>query len=156
MTEQQAYLTPEGLTKLQAELEHLETVRRREVADALKSAAEVGSTVDNAEYDEAKREQDTMERRILTLENLLQVAVVIPSRKRPSGVVEVGSRVVVVEEKGARAEYTIVGSAEADPLHGRISNESPVGRAILGKRVGERVEVRTPAGVVKLTVRRIQ
>ena len=152
MASQETYLTSEGLTKLREELEHLYTVRRREVAENLRKASEVGGTVDNAEYDEAKREQDGVERRIMTVENLLQNAVIIPDQTEPSETVQVGSRVTLLDEKGAKTEYTIVGSTEADPLHGRISNESPVGKAILGKRAGEQVEARTPAGAVKLTI----
>ena len=154
--QQETYLTPEGHAKLQQELEHLETVRRREVAEELRTAAEVGGTVDNAEYDEAKRNQDAVERRILVLENLLHAAVVIPDHAGPSETVEIGSQVVVVDEKGIESEYTIVGSAEADPFHGRISNESPVGKALLGRHIGEKAEARAPQGPVKLTIRKIR
>ena len=149
---QETYLTLEGSERLQQELEQLETVRRREVADELKTAAEVGGTVDNAEYDEAKRNQDAVERRIMDLENLLHSAIIVPEHESPSDTVEIGSHVLVENEQGARSEYTIVGSAEADPLHGRISNESPVGQALLGKRVGEQAQARAPQGTVKLTV----
>ena len=150
--QQETYLTPEGRDKLQQELEELETVRRREVADELKTAAEVGGTVDNAEYDEAKRNQDAVERRVMFLENLLHSAVVIPEHEGPSDTVEIGSQVQVEDEKGTKSEFTIVGSAEADPLHGRISNESPVGHALIGKRIGEQAQASAPKGTVKLTV----
>ena len=149
---QETYLTQEGRERLQQELEQLETVRRREVADELKTAAEVGGTVDNAEYDEAKRNQDAVERRAMDLENLLHTAIIVPEHEGPSDTVEIGSQVLVENEQGARSEYTIVGSAEADPLHGRISNESPVGQALLGKRVGEQAQASAPQGTVKLTV----
>ena len=149
---QETYLTQEGRERILRELEQLETVRRREVADELKTAAEVGGTVDNAGYDEAKRNQDAVERRIMDLENLLHSATIVPERQGPSDTVEIGSQVLVENEQGAKSEYTIVGSAEADPLHGRISNESPVGQALLGKRVGEQAQARAPQGTVKLTV----
>ena len=156
MAQQETYLTAEGRVKLQEELEDLQTVRRREVAEQLKKAAEVGGTVDNAEYDEAKRDQDAAERRIKNLETLLQNAVIIPDRAGPSETVQLGSKVEVMDSNGSRSSYIIVGSAEADPLNGKISNESPVGRAVLGKRVGAKAEARAPAGTVKLTVMSIQ
>ena len=101
MSSQEAYLTPEGLDSVRFELEHLRTVRRRGVADGLRSAAEVGGTVDNAEYDEAKREQDSVERRIASLEKLLHIALIIPERTSPSEIVEVGSRVTVSQAAAA-------------------------------------------------------
>ena len=156
MVTHETYLTVEGAAKLREELEHLRTVRRRAVAEGLKKAAEVGGSVDNAEYDEAKREQEAVERRIQTLEALFQHAVIIPDHDAPSETVEIGSRVTVLDEKGVQAEYTIVGSAEADPLHGRISNESPVGSAVLGKRKGQKGEAQTPTGPLKLTVVKIE
>ena len=156
MTQQETYLTTEGQVKLYEELEKLQTVRRREVAAQLKKAAEVGGTVDNAEYDEAKREQDAVERRIKNLETLLQNAVIIPDRAGPSDTVQLGSQVEVEEHDGTRSSYTIVGRAEADPLNGKISNESPVGKAVLGKKVGTKVEAKAPAGMVKLTIVNIQ
>ena len=156
MSSQEAYLTTEGLDRVRFELEHLRTVRRREVADGLRSAAEVGGTVDNAEYDEAKREQDSVERRIASLEKLLQIALIIPERTSPSEIVVVGSRVTVSQARGKPSEYLIVGSTEADPIQGKISNESPIGRAILGKRVGEKIEVRAPSGLVGLTILKIE
>ena len=149
---QETYLTQEGRERILRELEQLETVRRREVADELKTAAEVVGTVDNAGYDEAKRNQAAVERRIMDIENLLHSATIVPERQGPSDTVEIGSQVLVENEQGAKSEYTIVGSAEADPLHGRISNESPVGQALLGKRVGEQAQARAPQGTVKLTV----
>ncbi|MBI4234613.1 MAG: transcription elongation factor GreA [Chloroflexi bacterium] len=152
MVQRQTYLTPEGLAKLREELEHLQTARRRDVAEQLKKASEVGGTVDNAEYDEAKREQARVEGRIRDLEMLLRSAVIIPSHTTPSETIQVGSKVKVQNQKGKVAEYVIVGSTEANPLEGRISNESPVGRAILGKRTGDEVEAHTPAGVVKLKI----
>ena len=156
MSSEGTYLTAKGLSMFRDELEQLYTVRRREVAENLREASEVGGTVDNAEYDEAKREQDTVEHRIMTVENLLKDPILIPDQLESSEEVQVGSTVTLVDLKDAETEYKIVGSMEADPLHGRISNESPVGKAILGKSAGDQVEVRAPAGVVTLTIRAIK
>jgi transcription elongation factor GreA len=153
---QQTYLTREGLAKLQGELEELRTVRRQEVALRIQRAKEIGGTVDNAEYDEAKNEQAFIEGRILTLENLINKAVLISEDKKPSGTVQVGSKVVVTNEKGEESEYFIVGSTEADPSQRKISNVSPIGKALLGKRVGGVAEVRVPAGRIKLKIKKIQ
>lgn len=152
MTPRETYLTPEGLAKLEKELEHLKTVRRQEVAQRIQRAKEMGGTVDNAEYDESKNEQAFVEGRILTLENLIQRAVIIPEQAPSTGAVQLGSHVTVANHEGKEEHYTIVGSAEADPLQGKISNESPVGKALLGKRVGEEAEVRVPAGSIRLRV----
>ena len=143
-------LTREGLAKLERELEYLRTVRRQEVADRIHQAKELASTQNNAEYDDAKNEQAFVEGRILTLEKMIQNAVII--EERHSSRVELGSKVSVVPAGGKEEHYTIVGSAEASPRDGRISNESPVGRALLGKSVGEEVQVQVPAGVLRLTI----
>ena len=156
MTSKESYLTPEGLEKLKKELDTLTTVRRREVAEELKRASEVGGNVDNAEYDEAKRDQSTVEGRIQDLELALRNAVLIPDHTSPSETVTLGSHVELKDGAGKTVKYTIVGSLEADPAHGRISNESPVGRALLGKRVGEDAEVQAPSGVQKFTIVKIR
>jgi transcription elongation factor GreA len=143
-------LTREGLAKLERELEYLRTVRRQEVAGRIHQAKELASTQNNAEYDDAKNEQAFVEGRILTLEKMIQNAVII--EEHPSSRVELGSKVSVVAAGGKEDHYTIVGSAEASPKDGRISNESPVGRALLGKSVGEEVQVQVPAGVLRLTI----
>ena len=152
MANRETYLTVNGEARLRAELDCLLTVRRREVAESLRQASEVGGTVDNAEHDEAKREMDSVERRIQNLYDLLQNAVTIPDRVLPSGKVEIGSTVTVVDENGMEAKYTIVGSVEADPTKGRISNESPVGKAVLGRQKDEQVEARTPTGSAKFII----
>ena len=152
MAQREAYLTKEGLEKLQAELEHLRTAARHEVAERIQKAKEIGGTVDNAEYDEAKNEQAFVEGRILTLEHLLNNAVVISSEHTNGDVVKVGSLVSVATEGGQEQRYTIVGSTEADPPGGRISNESPVGKALLGRHRGDEVEAQTPSGVIKLKI----
>mgnify|MGYP000851201368 FL=1 len=152
MANQETYLTASGEAKLRAELDWLLTVRRRTAAESLRQAAEVGGAVDNAEYDEAKRELDSVERRIQNLYELFQGAVIIPDQVSPSGKVQVGSTVTVKDENGIKATYTIVGSAEADPSKGRISNESPVGKAVLGRRKKETVQAKTPTGTAKFII----
>ena len=145
------YLTAEGQTTLRKELDVLRMERRREVAEKLKLAAEVGGTVDNAEYDDAKREQARVEGRIQELEEMLQDVQLIPAKVKSTGKVQVGSH-VTLKGRGNPTEYTIVGSAEADPSKGRISNTSPVGTAVMGKKVGDEVTVKTPNGPLKLKI----
>ncbi len=149
---QPAYLTPQGLAKLEAELQDLTTVRRHAVADRIQKAKEMGGTVDNAEYDEAKNEQAFIEGRILTLENLIHNAKIISGPAKNSGVVQVGSTVTVRNNEGKRQKYVIIGTAEADPAQGKISNLSPIGKALLGKRAGEVTEVTVPAGKIELEI----
>ena len=150
------YLTQEGGKQLQTELDNLKSTRRREVAARIHKASESGGTVDNAEYDEAKNEQAFTEGRIRELENILANAVVDPTQEDAKGTVAFGSRVTVVTEQNKKRNYKVVGSAEAAPLKGKISNESPVGRALLGRKVGDEVEVETPSGVSKLTITAIK
>ena len=152
MPQKGSYLTKEGLTKLEAELEHLRSVKRVGVADRIQKAKELGGTVDNAEYDDSKNEQAFVEGRILTLERIIDGAILIGDEATHSDKVNLGAHVTVLNQNKAEEEYTIVGSAEADPGQGRISNESPVGKALLNKKVGEEVNVDTPAGTVTLTI----
>jgi transcription elongation factor GreA len=147
-----SYLTKEGRSKLEAELEHLRSVKRVGVADRIQKAKELGGTVDNAEYDDSKNEQAFVEGRILTLERIIDSAILIGDEATHSDKVNLGAHVTVLNQNKAEEEYTIVGSAEADPGQGRISNESPVGKALLNKKVGEDVNVDTPAGTVTLTI----
>lgn len=156
MAQRQTYLTREGHSKLHEELEHLRSVRRHEVAERIQRAKEIGGTVDNAEYDEAKNEQAFVEGRILTLQNTLGAAVVIEDRPTSTDEVTVGSTVEVDDDQGKHETYTIVGSTEADPLQRRISNESPVGKALLGHRPGDVVEVPTPRRTLRLTIAKIR
>lgn len=150
-------LTQEGYQKLEDEVELLKTVRRREVADRIKVAISFGDISENAEYDEAKNEQAQMEERILKLENMIRNAVIIDESKIDINVVTIGSIVKVNDmEFDEEVEYTIVGSAEADPYEGRISNESPVGRALLDTIVGQVVDVHVPDGVVKFKILEIR
>lgn len=150
MPQKEVFLTPEGLEKLTAELEHLRSVRRQEVADQIHRAKELGGTVDNAEYDDAKNEQAFVEGRVLTLERMIKNATIIQEEKRPSKTVKLGSKVKVRTQDGEEEHYTIVGSAEASPGEGKISNESPVGSALMGKRMGAEVEAKVPSGTLKL------
>ena len=156
MAQRETFLTSEGLANLETELDHLRSVRRQEVAQRIQRAKELGGTVDNAEYDEAKNEQAFVEGRILTLENMINSVVLIPDDRTPSGSVELGSVVTLVDPQGKTQKYVIVGSTEADPSKGKISNESPVGSAVLGHKVGEEAEVATPAGNVKFSVVKIE
>ena len=151
MYDKPVFLTQEGRDKLETELKHLRDVRRPQVAERIKTAKEFSDTMDNAEFEEAKNEQAFVEGRILTLEKMIANAVIIES-DHGHETVKLGSSVTVVDEEGERVEYTIVGSAEVNPRQGKISNESPVGRALLGRRVGEQIEVVVPAGVLRLSV----
>jgi transcription elongation factor GreA len=156
MAEKPIFLTPEGRAKLEAELEQLKTVRRAQVAERIHSAKEEGDIMENSAYDEAKNEQAFVEGRIMTVEQMLKNAVMI-DKTRASDSVGIGSYVTVVERGDDDDEmYQIVGSAEADPTRGRISNESPVGRALLGKRVGEEVQVKIPDGLRHLKITEIR
>ena len=150
-------LTQEGYQKLEDEVEFLKTVRRREVADRIKVAISFGDISENAEYDEAKNEQAQMEERILKLENMIRKAVIIDESKIDVNVVTIGSIVKVNDvEFDEEVEYVIVGSAEADPYDGKISNESPVGKALLGRTIGDVVEVQVPDGVAKFEILEIR
>ncbi len=156
MDEKETILTPEGLRKLEEELEFLKTVKRKEVAERIKQSKEFGDLMENSEYEDAKNEQAFIEGRILTLEGMLRNAKVINDHEVRSDVVTVGSTVRLADEAGEELTYTIVGSPEADPRRDRISNESPVGRALLGKRRGETVTVKAPAGTIRYTIRAIK
>ena len=149
---QPTYLTPGGLASLKQELEELRTRRRQGVAERIQKAKEIGGTVDNAEYDEAKNEQAFIEGRILTLDSLINNAVIIPTDAGSSDIVIIGSKVSVVDQRGKKHKYAIVGSTEADPVKGKISNVSPIGKALLGKKVGDITEANVPAGKIKLEI----
>jgi transcription elongation factor GreA len=149
-------LTPEGLESLRAELEHMSTVRRREVAARIRDAREFGDISENAEYDDAKNEQAMLEARIAVLEEKLRSATVIDASELDNEVVRVGSTVHVVDADGGERRYTIVGSAEAKPAQMKLSNESPVGKALLGRRAGDTVSVATPRGERKLKIAKIE
>ena len=144
-------LTREGYVRLQEELEFLRTVRRREVAEHIRTAKEDGDILENAGYDAAKSEQAFLEGRIMTLETMIQNAILI-EEDHDTNIVTLGCRVTIVEDGGEPETFQIVGSAEADPSQGRISNESPLGRAMLGHKAGEEVLVKTPAGLSRFQI----
>jgi len=150
-------LTPEGLSNLKDELELLSTAKRREVAERIKEAREFGDIAENSEYDDAKNEQAMLEARIAALQEKLRLATVIQADDLSNDVVQIGSVVHVKDEKtGKSAKFTIVGSAEASPQENKLSNESPVGRALLGRRRNETVAVKVPRGPArKLKVTKI-
>ena len=152
MARQDTYLTKEGLSKLQLELEGLLSYKRPDTIQRIQRSKEIGGTVDNAEYDEAKNEQAFVEGRILTLETMIKNAVLIPDHKKPKKTVGLGSTVTVSTGQGKNQTYSIVGKAEADPSGGKISNESPVGKALLGLKPGDTTEVETPSGTLNLKV----
>lgn len=153
MAEKEVILTRAGLHKLEDELENLRTVKRKEVAERIKQAIEFGDISENSEYEDAKNEQAFIEGRIITIEKMLRNAKVIEDDEREAGIVSIGSTVTVKDiEYDEVIEYKIVGSAEADPLKNLISNESPVGKALLGQKVGAVVEVDAPAGRLKFEV----
>ena len=146
------FLTEEGRAKLEEELEYLRSVRRPEVAAIIHAAKDEGDIMENAGYDEAKREQAFVEGRILTLKNMLKDAVIIQG-EGPSDRVRLGTRVTILEEGTSNPEtYHIVGSAEVDLDKRRISNESPLGKALLGRAVGDPVLVQAPSGTIRFKV----
>jgi transcription elongation factor GreA len=151
MDEKPVLLTKDGLKALEDELQQLVNVRRNEVAERIRQARDFGDIAENAEYTEAKNEQSLVEGRILTLEVMVRNAVMIEEEPRQKGVAAVGSQVRVSSDEGD-VSYTIVGAAEADPLAGRISNESPLGRAMLGHKAGDEVEWTSPMGTSRVRI----
>ena len=157
MTEKEVLLTPQGLKKIEDDLEILKTVRRKEVAERIKQAIAFGDISENSEYDEAKNEQAQLEERIAKLESMLRKAKIIDEDEISIESVGIGTTIRIKDiEFDEEVEYTIVGSAEADPYEMRISNESPVGRALLGKKVGEKVEIQIPDGVTAYEILEIR
>ena len=159
MSESKKYvMTYEGIKKLEDELEYLKTAKRREIMEKIKVALSFGDLSENSEYDSAKNEQAFVEGRIVQLENMLKNATIVDEEEIPPGVVGIGSIVKVKDyDFDEEVEYLIVGSAEADPINNKISNESPVGKGLIGKKVGDVVEVQVPDGVSKyeiLSIRR--
>ncbi len=145
------YVSADGLKKLESELEELRTHKRAEVAERIHNAMEFGDFSENSALEQAKNDQAFLEGRILSLQQMLKKAVVIDKKNGHQDLVDVGSK-VVVEADGERTEYVIVGSAEAAPNEGRISNESPVGKALIGRRTGETVKLTVPAGTVQMKI----
>ncbi len=157
MSNKQIIVTNEGLQKLQEELEYLKNVKRKEVVEAIRVALSFGDLSENSEYDEAKNEQAKVEGRIVELEEMLKNVTVIDDSKVTTDEVNVGARVkVFCETWGEELEYSLVGSTEADPIANKISDQSPIGTALLGTKVGDVVEAETPGGAVKLKVLSIE
>ena len=143
----ESLITPEGLEKLKAELEELQTVRRREVAERIKEAREFGDIAENSEYDDAKNEQAMLEQRIAQMEERVRRAIVIDKDQVDTGVVSVGVKVHVKDQKtGDSRKFQLVGSAEANPSEEKLSHESPNGKALMGRKRGEIVTVEVPRG----------
>ena len=148
MNNKEMVVTPEGLKALEDELEELKTVKRKEVAEKIKVARGFGDLSENSEYDEAKNEQGLIESRIIFLEKMLKNVRVLDHAELTNEAVMVGCRVKVRDEDGEIEEYSIVGSTEADPMEGKISDESAVGKGLIGKRAGEIAEITVPSGAV--------
>lgn len=156
MTGKQVILTDDGLKKLEEELETLKTVKRKEIAEKIKVALSFGDLSENSEYDEAKNEQAMVESRIAQIEAMLKNAKVIDDDDINTDVVSVGAKVKVLDlEFDEEMEYQIVGSTETDPLNNRISDESPIGKGLVGHRVGDTVEVDTPGGTLVFIIKGI-
>jgi transcription elongation factor GreA len=155
--DKEVILTLDGLAKLEKELENLKTVKRREVAERIKQALEFGDISENSEYEDAKNEQGFIEGRILQIEKMLRNAKVIDEQEVHADIVTIGSKVTLVETNGSsEVEYMIVGSAEADPEQAKISNESPVGRSLMGQKVGSTVNVNVPMGTIQYKIKAIK
>lgn len=152
--EKATYVTQEGLDKLKSELEWLKTTKRKDIASRIASAKELGDLSENAEYSDAKEEQALMETRVLELEDTLRRVQVI-QKTVGSKTVIIGSHIVVLDETGKKREFDIVGSNEANPLEGKISNESPLGKAFLGHKVDDAVKVTVPKGIMNYTISKI-
>ncbi|NMB95877.1 MAG: transcription elongation factor GreA [Clostridiaceae bacterium] len=153
MTKKEVILTYEGLEKLEKELEFLKVTKRREIAERIKQALSFGDLTENSEYDEAKNEQGQIEARIVQIEKLLKNAKVIDEEDVSTDSVSLGCKVAVLDmEINEEAEYYIVGSMEADPSKSKISNESPVGKALIGRKKGEIVDVEVPVGTIQLKI----
>ncbi|WP_033828343.1 transcription elongation factor GreA [Bacillus andreraoultii] len=155
--EKQYPMTKEGKEKLEQELEHLKTVKRKEVVERIKIARSFGDLSENSEYDSAKDEQAFVEGRIALLEKMVRNAVIIEDSEANSDTVTLGKSVTFIElPDGDEETYTIVGSAEADPFEGRISNDSPIAKSLIGKKIGDQVTVQTPGGEMQVKITNVQ
>lgn len=156
MTEKVFPMTAEGKEKLENELKELKTVKRKEVVERIKIARGFGDLSENSEYESAKDEQAFIEGRIHTIENMLQNAQIIDNSNSKEGEVSLGRSVIFKElPDGLEEEYTIVGKAEADPFSGKISNESPIAEALIGKAVGDTVQIDTPGGTMEVEITKV-
>ncbi|MFY9114980.1 MAG: transcription elongation factor GreA [Dethiobacteria bacterium] len=156
MLNKEIILTPQGMEKIEKELDFLKSVKRKEIASRIKEAISFGDISENSEYEDAKNEQAFVEGRIATLEKWLRNAILLKKEAHGNGRVCLGDTVKLVDpENNEEFEYTIVGTAEADPTENKISNESPVGRAILGQKAGSVITVKVPAGDIKIKIKEI-
>jgi transcription elongation factor GreA len=151
-----SFLTREGYQKLQEELDFLRTIKRQEIANRLHEAMEGGELIENAEYEAAKNEQAFVEGRIKDLDVLLATARVIEEDAVPADLIQVGTTVTIQEEGGPAEGYTIVGAAESDPAHGKVSNESPLGKALMNRKAGETVSVEAPDGAFSVAIVKVE
>jgi transcription elongation factor GreA len=157
LSERELLVSAEGLRKLETELEHLKTNKRAEVAERIKQAREFGDISENSEYEDAKNEQGLIEARIQSLENMVRNARVVDETTQDPSRVHIGSHVKVLDlSENVEEDYVVVGSAEADPIRGRISIESPVGKALMGGKEGDMIEVTAPLGRIRLKIIAIQ
>lgn len=154
MTDKEIYVTPEGLEKLKSDLEYLKTTKRKDISSRIASAKELGDLSENAEYSDAKEEQALVESKILELEETLRNVTIIQKPKGSKTVV-IGSHIVVLDPAGTSLDFDVVGSNEADPAAGKISNESPLGKSFLGHKVGDEVSVTVPKGAIVYTLKRV-
>ncbi len=153
----QTIITEEGLEKLKEELEYLKVTKRKEITEKIKEARGFGDLSENSEYDAAKDAQAAMEQRVTEIENIIKNAKIVSADELPSDVVGIMSRVRVFDcDLDEEDEYTIVGSTESDPLSGKISDESPIGKGLIGKKVGEIADIETPGGMIQLKILDIQ
>lgn len=156
MLNKEIILTPQGMEKIEKELDFLKSVKRKEIASRIKEAISFGDISENSEYEDAKNEQAFVEGRIATLEKWLRNAILLKKEAHGNGRVCLGDTVKLVDpENNEEFEYTIVGTAEADPTENKISNESPVGKAILGQKAGSVITVKVPAGDIKIKIKEI-
>lgn len=156
MDNKQVKLTEDGLKQLEEELEYLKTKKRKEVSEKIKVSLGFGDLSENSEYDEAKNEQAQVEARIVSVENMLKNAIVIDESERDTSKVELGATVTIHDiEFDEDITYKIVGSTEADPDEGRLSDESPLGKSLMGKAEGEMIDVDAPAGVIQYKILKI-
>lgn len=156
MSEEPSYLTADGAKRLQSELEELKGPAREQLALRLRAAIQQGDLSENADYSAAKEEQGFLEGRIQELERILRNVVIIDERETSKDVVDIGSRITIQEDDYPEETYYMVGPKEANPTQGRISHESPIGRALLGHRVGDQVTAETPAGPVQFKIKKIE
>ena len=153
MAKKQVVLTEEGLKKLQDELEYLKVTKRKEITEKIKEARGFGDLSENSEYDAAKDAQATMEQRVVEIENIIKNAKIVSADEMPTDIVSITSKVKVYDcDLEEEEEYIIVGATESDPISGKISDESPIGKALLGKKVGDTVEVETPGGAISIKI----